>query len=69
MRRIVIAAVLSLLAGCQKSFDERYADAGKKIRGEAVSIDRELGERASQAAPAVTATDLPRNGARNHSRR
>lgn len=34
-----------LLAGCHKSFDERYADAEKKILEEAGSIDQDLAQR------------------------
>jgi hypothetical protein len=43
---------LVLLAGCQKSFDERYADAKKKIGEQAASIDKELAVKASEAAMA-----------------
>lgn len=46
MRRIGLAmSLVLLLAGCKKSFDERYADAEKKIREEAGSIDQELAKR------------------------
>ena len=41
---------LVLLTGCHKSFDERYADAQKKMREQAASIDQELAQRASEAA-------------------
>ncbi|MBW8752643.1 MAG: hypothetical protein JF595_00600 [Sphingomonadales bacterium] len=51
MRRVAMAALV-LLAGCQKSFDDRYAEAQKKLREQAASIDRELAERASEAAMA-----------------
>jgi hypothetical protein len=54
MRRAAIPALL-LLAGCQKSFDERYADAQKKIREQAASIDKDLADKASEAAMAPTA--------------
>jgi hypothetical protein len=51
MRWIAIASLL-LLAGCQKSFDERYADAQKKIDERAASIDKDLSDEASEAAMA-----------------
>jgi hypothetical protein len=54
MRWAAIPALL-LLAGCQKSFDERYADAQEKIREQAASIDKDLAEKASEAAVAPTA--------------
>jgi hypothetical protein len=41
---------LLLLAGCQKSFDDRYADAQKKLNEQAASIDKDLAEKASEAA-------------------
>jgi hypothetical protein len=58
MRGAVAIALLLALAGCQKSFDERYADAEKKMRDEAASIDRELARKASEAAlvPAAGST-------------
>ena len=43
---------LLALAGCQKSFDDRYADAEKKVREQAKSIDAELAAKASEAAMA-----------------
>lgn len=45
-----VGLALMLLAGCQKSFDERYADAEKKVREQAQSIDQELAAKASEAA-------------------
>ena len=53
--------VLLLLAGCQKSFDDRYAEAQKKLNDQAASIDKELADKASEAALAPTdgATALP----------
>jgi hypothetical protein len=45
-----VLLALLLLAGCQKSFDERYADAQKKIREQAASIDKDLSDKASEAA-------------------
>lgn len=65
MRRTIIAALV-LLAGCHKSFDERYAEAQAKLSSEAASIDSEMAERASEAAmvpdagPSGTATASPR---------
>jgi hypothetical protein len=53
---------LALLAGCHKpSFDERYAEAEKRIRATAASIDKDLADRASEAAMASLAapTDAP----------
>ncbi len=53
MRRIPMGMVvigLLLLPGCRKSFDERYAEAQKKIGEQAASIDRELAAKASEAA-------------------
>ncbi|MBV1688758.1 hypothetical protein KRR38_14015 [Novosphingobium sp. G106] len=44
---------LVLLAGCQKSFDDRYADAQKKLNEQAASIDQELAAKASEAAMAA----------------
>jgi hypothetical protein len=43
-------AALLALAGCEKSFDERYADAEKKLNDQAASIDQELAVRASEAS-------------------
>ncbi len=54
MRRFAVAALL-LLAGCQKSFDDRYADADKKVREQAGAIDQELAAKASEAAMAPVA--------------
>jgi hypothetical protein len=51
MRRVALAALV-LVAGCQKSFDERYADAEKKMRDQAASIDKDLSDKASEAAVA-----------------
>lgn len=53
------ATALLLLAGCQKSFDDRYADAEKKLREQASSIDKELGKRESEAAMASEAALPP----------
>jgi hypothetical protein len=66
MRRTIIAALV-LLAGCHKSFDERYAEAQAKLSSEAASIDSEMAERASEAAtapdaaPSGSATVAPRS--------
>jgi hypothetical protein len=43
-------APLLLLAGCQKSFDERYAEAQKQINDTAGAIDKDLAARASEVA-------------------
>ena len=63
MRRAGLLALL-LLAGCQKSFDERYAEAQKKLSDQAAAIDKELAVKASEAAegeaivtPTVAASD------------
>jgi hypothetical protein len=58
-------AVLVLLAGCQKSFDDRYADAQKKLNEQAASIDKDLAEKASEAAmgQAVEASGTPTDAA------
>jgi hypothetical protein len=48
--RPAVIVMLVLLAGCQKSFDDRYADAEKKVREQAASIDKELSARESEAA-------------------
>ncbi|HEX8058165.1 MAG TPA: hypothetical protein VF481_15980 [Novosphingobium sp.] len=60
MRALAVAALV-LLAGCQKSFDDRYADAQKKLNEQAVSIDRELAAKASDAAMGdpVAASGVP----------
>jgi hypothetical protein len=57
--------LLALLGGCEKSFDDRYAQAQKKLGEQAVSIDRELVAKASEAAlaPEATATALPQPAA------
>jgi hypothetical protein len=55
MRWVAIASLM-LLAGCQKSFDDRYADAEKKIREQADSIDKDLSDKASEAALGDEAT-------------
>jgi outer membrane murein-binding lipoprotein Lpp len=74
MRQMPMAAVVAalvLLGGCQKSFDERYAEAQKKIGEQAASIDKELAAKASEAAlteptqapassPAAPADRIPR---------
>lgn len=49
MRGLLVIALL-LLAGCQKSFDERYAEAQEKMASQAASIDHELATKASEAA-------------------
>jgi len=66
MRRVAIIDALVLLAGCQKSFDERYADAQKKIGEQAASIDRDIADQASEAAmgqAAATPAPAPRSTA------
>lgn len=53
MRRTRLAsslAALALLTGCQKSFDERYEDAQKKMASQATSIDKDLAAKASEAS-------------------
>ena len=45
MRWAMAAAILLTLAGCKKSFDERYSEAEKKIRDQAASIDKEMAQR------------------------
>lgn len=50
MRASAVAALALLLAGCQKSFDDRYADAQKRLNEQAASIDQELAAKASDAA-------------------
>jgi hypothetical protein len=62
MRRTTILALL-LVAGCQKSFDERYADAQKKVREQAASIDKDLADKASEAAMAPTSLASPGSAA------
>lgn len=57
MRNFALAALL-LLAGCEKSFDDRYAEAEKKIREQAASIDKELAAKASEGA-SEAASDAP----------
>lgn len=49
-RIALLALALVLLAGCQKSFDERYAEAQKKVSEQAQSIDGELAAKASEGA-------------------
>jgi hypothetical protein len=51
MRGLACAALV-LLAGCEKSFEDRYADAEKKIARQAASIDKDLAAKASEAAAA-----------------
>lgn len=65
MRALAVAALV-LLAGCQKSFDDRYADAQKKLNEQAASIDGELAAKASEAAmtPEVAASGAPAAGSR-----
>ena len=48
--RWALAAALLLLSGCQKSFDERYSEAQKQIGEQAMSIDKDLAAKASEAA-------------------
>lgn len=57
---------LALLAAChQPTFDERYAKAEKEIRASEASIDKELADKASEAAagaeaaPTETASGRP----------
>jgi hypothetical protein len=61
MRRTTIRALLLslLIGGCQKNFDERYADAQKKIREQAAAIDKDLADKASEAAMAPTSLASP----------
>lgn len=39
--RILLMAML-LLGGCQKSFDERFADTEKQLKADAERLDREM---------------------------
>jgi hypothetical protein len=69
MRRAVpLCLLLALLGGCEKSFDDRYAQAQKKLGEQAVSIDRELAAKASEASLAPeampAATALPTSAAK-----
>ena len=41
--RAGVTLLLLLLAGCQKSFDERYSDVEQEISTDAQSIDSEFG--------------------------
>lgn len=41
--RAGVTLLLLLLAGCQKSFDERYSDVEQQISKDAQSIDTEFG--------------------------
>ena len=62
MRWTVAAAMLLALAGCKKSFDERYAEAEKKVRSQAASIDKELADREKEqreAAALVSGAPAP----------
>ena len=58
MRGLAPAAALLLLGGCEKSFDDRYAEAQAKMSEQAASIDKDLAARESEAAlaPQVEAT-------------
>jgi hypothetical protein len=55
-RAVALCLLLALLGGCEKSFDDRYAQAQKKLGEQALSIDRELAAKASEAALAPEAT-------------
>lgn len=42
MRRLCLLISLLLLTGCEKSFDERYADVEAEVKTDAAKIDRDL---------------------------
>jgi hypothetical protein len=75
-KRVALLALV-LLAGCQKSFDERYAEAQKKVSEQAKSIDGELAAKASEGAlgeavaneaPSATPAAAPSRAAAEKSR-
>lgn len=40
--RVTMLLALLLLAGCQKSFDDKYADTEKQLKADAKRLDREM---------------------------
>jgi hypothetical protein len=61
LMRAAAMTALALLAGRQKpSFDERYAEAEKRIHATLASIDKDLADRASEAAMRRSARPPPR---------
>ncbi|MBK6707183.1 MAG: hypothetical protein IPG54_06715 [Sphingomonadales bacterium] len=48
--RLVAMLMLLLLAGCQKSFEQRYSDVESEVKQDAEQIDRDLQNEGQQAA-------------------
>jgi hypothetical protein len=46
--RAALSAALLLLAGCQKDFDEQYAETEKQLKAEAKRLDKEMAEEADK---------------------
>jgi len=63
MRILAAICALMLLAGCERSFDDRFADAQKAIDDKAGEIDRDIATQAS-ASPQATGSDDSDAGAR-----
>lgn len=46
--RLALLFWLLLLAGCQKSFDDKYADAEKQLKADAKQLDDEMADEAKK---------------------
>jgi hypothetical protein len=47
MRCLLLLAML-LLAGCQKSFDDKYAETEKQLKADAKRLDKEMASEAGK---------------------
>lgn len=47
MRRLLLVLAL-LLAGCQKDFDEQYAETEKRLKADAERLDKQMAEEAKK---------------------
>jgi outer membrane murein-binding lipoprotein Lpp len=50
MRVFSLAVALLMLAGCQKNFDEQYAETEQRLKARAEKLDKEMAKDAAKEA-------------------
>jgi len=59
MRRLAGLVTLILLAGCQQSFDEKYADTEKQLKVDAQRLDEAMAKEAAREPQAADNSGVP----------